>query len=141
MSKFAPKNILTRELAEEQIDMFFEYYDLDSDFLPDEMQTIMQVHRLGLVKAVMRGRLSVEESGSGIKLVQILKKEIGGRKRVEYRELDGIAAKASRRADTAEGQLFALMAALGSVPEAEFDNMDPHDRRVVKDLGNCFLTI
>lgn len=141
MSKFKPKNVLNREIADQQVEMFFEYYDLDPSFLPDEMQSIMEVHRLGLVKAVMRGRLSVEESGSGIKLIQILDKEIHGKKRIEYRELDGMASKASRRADTAEGQLFALMAALGSVPEDVFDDMGPHDRRVVKDLGNCFLTI
>lgn len=141
MSKFKAKNVLTRDIADAQVDMFFEYYDLDPDFLPDEMQRIMEVHRLGLVKAVMRGRLSIEESGSGIKIIQIPEKEICGKKRIEYRELDGMAAKASRRADTAEGQLFALMASLGSVPEDELDGMDPHDRRVVKDLGNCFLTI
>lgn len=141
MSKFKPNNVLSREIADQQVEMLFEYYDLDPSFLPDEMQSIMEVHRLGLVKAVMRGRLSVEESGSGIKLIQILDKEIHGKKRIEYRELDGMASKASRRADTAEGQLFALMAALGSVPEDVFDDMGPHDRRVVKDLGNCFLTI
>lgn len=141
MSKFKQTNVITRSIAEQQIEMFFEYYDLDPEFIPEEIHPILEGHRLGLIKAVMRGRLSIEESGTGIKIIQIPRKEIAGKKRIEYRELDAIATKASRRADTAEGQLLALMAALGSVPADEFDAMHPSDRRVVKDLGNCFLTI
>lgn len=141
MSKFKQKNLITRDIAEEQVAMFMEYYDLDPEFIPDEMKALMEAHRLGLLKAVMRGRLSIEESGSGIKVIQIPKKEVMGRKRIEYRELDSLSVKASRRADTPEGQLFALMASLGSIPEAELENMDPMDRRVVRDLGNCFLTV
>ena len=141
MSKFKAKNVLTRDIADAQVEMFFEYYDLDVEFIPEDIAPILEAHRLGLVKAVMRGRLSIEESGSGIKIIQIPKKEIAGKKRIEYKELDALATKASRRADSPEGQLFALMAALGSVPEDDLDGMEPVDRRVVKDLGNCFLTI
>jgi hypothetical protein len=141
MSKFKQKNVLTRELAENQVEMFFEYYDLDEEFTPSAIQVPMQVHRLGLVKAVMRGRLSIEESGSGIKVIQILKNKCAGKERIEYRELDSTAVKASRRADTSEGQLFALMASLGSIPEDALEDLHPNDRRVVTDLGNCFLTV
>lgn len=141
MSKFKKKDVLTRDIAEAQVEMFMEYYDIDPEFIPEGIQPIMEAHRLGLLKAVMRGRLSIEESGSGIKVIQIPKKEIAGKKRIEYRELDAMAVKVSRRADTTEAQMFALMAVLGSVPEDELDSLDPIDRRVVKDLGNCFLTI
>ena len=141
MSKFKAKNLLTREVAEQQVEMFFEYYELEPEFLPEDIRPILESHKLGLVKAIMRGRLSIEESGSGIKVIQIPATEIVGKKRVEYRELDAQAIIASRRADTAEGQLFALMAALGSVPEDVLSNLGPKDRRVVRDLGNCFLTI
>lgn len=141
MSKFKKKNIITRDIAELQVEMFFEFYDLDPEFLPEEIHPILEGHRLGLIKAVMRGRLSIEESGTGIKVIQIPEREIVGKKRIEYRELDAVAVKASRRADNMEGQLYALMASLGSVPSDEFDNMHPSDRRVVKDLGNCFLTV
>jgi hypothetical protein len=141
MSKFKQKNVITRELAENQVEMFFEYYDLDEEFTPSAIQIPMEVHRLGLVKAVMRGRLSIEESGSGIKVIQILKNKCAGKERIEYRELDSTAVKASRRADTSEGQLFALMASLGSIPEDALEDLHPNDRRVVTDLGNCFLTV
>lgn len=141
MSKFKQKVVIPRDIAESQVEMFFEYYDLEPQFLPEDMQPMLEAHRLGLIKAVMRGRLTIEEAGTGIKVTQIPKKEVSGRKRIEYRELDGMATKASRRADTPEGQLFALMAALGAVPSDELDAMEPNDRRVVKDLGNCFLTI
>jgi hypothetical protein len=141
MSKFKQKSIIARDVAEQQVELFFEYYDLDPDFIPDAIKSMMEMHRMGLIKAIMRGRLSIEESGSGIKVIQIPKKEICGKKRIEYRELDARAIKASRRADDPEMGLFALMAALGGVPEDELDDMEPHDRRVVKDLGNCFLTI
>ncbi len=141
MSKFKQKVIIPRDIAEQQVEMFMEYYDLDPEFIPEQIKAMMDLHRMGLVKAIMRGRLSIEESGSGIKVIQIPKKEICGKKRIEYRELDAMAIKASRRADDPESQLFALMAALGAVPEDELDGMEPHDRRVVRDLGNCFLTI
>lgn len=141
MSKFKQQNILTREIAEKQVEMFFDYYDLDEEFTPEQIKVPMQVHRLGLVKAVMRGRLSIEESGTGIKVIQILKNKCAGKERIEYRELDALAVKASRRSDSADGQLLALMAALGSVPEDALDELHPNDRRVVLDLGNCFLTV
>lgn len=141
MSKFKQQNILTREIAEKQVEMFFDYYDLDEEFVPVPVQMPLQAHRLSLIKAVMRGRLSIEESGTGIKIIQILKNKCAGKERIEYRELDALATKASRRADSADGQLLALMAALGSVPEDALDELHPNDRRVVLDLGNCFLTV
>lgn len=141
MSKFKSAVVIPRDEAQKQIDMFLEYYDIDEAFIPEPLQGMMENHTLGLLKGVVRGRLSIEESGEGIKVILVPVKPISGENRLEFRELDGTALKASRLADSAEGTVFALLAALCKVPAEDLAEAHPKDQSLLKDLGNCFLMV
>lgn len=141
MSKFKRKVVITKDLAMKQVEMFLEFYDIDTDFVVDRLKVAIEGNALGMVKAITRGRLSIEEDGEGIKVIQILKNEVAGKSRITYRELDNVAQAASRRGETLTEALFFMLAALGTVPDDVYDEMHPEDRTVAKDVGNLFLTV
>lgn len=141
MSKFKRKSVIDRSTADKQVEMFLEYYDIDPEFMLPKVAEALENQRLSMVKAVMRGRLSVEESGEGIKVTQILVSPVAGKDRITYQELNATASKAARRVKGVEEQIWALLAALGKITEEAFDDMDPVDRSVASDIGNCFLTV
>lgn len=141
MSKFKRKSVLDRDTAEKQVDMLFEFYDIDPEFIVERLQDPVESHRLGLIKAVMRGRLSIEENEDGITVTQILKNEVMEKSRLVYREIDSRALAASRRGESVQETMFFLLAALAKVDSDVYDEMHPEDRSVAKDLGNLFLMV
>lgn len=132
-------NILNGEEAKKQVQLLFNYYDVDPEYVVEALKNSTEQHRLSLTKHVIRGRLTIESSGDGIKITQHLKRPLGGRNEISYKEPSALAFKASRREQDVETGMFAFMAVLGGVAADDFDDMHPVDRGVVKHLANIFL--
>lgn len=137
MSKFKRKNEVTRELADEQVEMLNEFYDVDMDFVVPAIQPVLQQHLLGITKAIVRGRLSIDEVEGGIKLTQFLKDG----QQIVYAPLDASITDAADRFKDPESRVRALMAAAskGHLTVAEIKDLCMEDQAVVDDLGNYFL--
>jgi hypothetical protein len=64
------KNKISRELAQEQVDLLLEFYDIDVEFFPEESRPSVQAHIDGVLKGIMRGRLSVMNKDGDLVIVQ-----------------------------------------------------------------------
>jgi hypothetical protein len=136
MSKFKRADVIPRKVAQEQIDLLHEFYDVDMAYLTESMQNVMQHHILGLLKAVVRGRLTIKESGEGLEITQKLE---GTDTKISYREVGALVEKAVARAESNEGKVHACLAVMSGEPLETFENLPRVDKSTAEDLGNYFL--
>jgi len=138
MSKFKRKNKLTRELAEPQIELLNEFYDVDLDFMTESVRAIVESHLLTLLKYIVRGYISIDEAGDGIKITQFLVDSKIEKSTIEYAVVDGLVLTALERATGSE-RPFAVAGALSKIDPDTLRNLGFIDRAVTEAIGSYFL--
>jgi len=129
---------VSAESAREQLDMLYEYYEIDFDELPEKLGTALKATDLKLLKSVRLGRIEISLDGQNtIKVVQ----NIRSGDQLVYKEIDGKAkvAMGGKDENDSYGRAYALMGALCGVGEAGISQLKSHDLSVVECLGTVFL--
>lgn len=134
------KNILTEELAEKQIDELNDFYDIDVEFIIPALAEPLKQHLLGIKKAIMRGRLSIEVTDDSVNIKQHLERPIGDVSEIVFKELTGKAASLADNAN-AESRVYVLLGSLSNNPPELFRSMGRVDHRTAMDIGNYFLFV
>jgi len=140
MSKFKRNNKVTRAMAEEQVELLNEFYDVDMEYMIDQVATVVQQHLLGITKSVVRGRISIDETDTGVVVTQILESPVEGIEKITYKEID---AKAIAAVDRAEGEakVLAMVGALTATDPEVLKTLSRVDKTTCEDLGNYFLFV
>ena len=126
------------EAAREQLDMLYDYYEIDFNDLPEKLKTALEATDKKLLKSVRRGRIEVSlDEKNIIKVVQ----NIRSGEPLVYREIDGAAkvAMGNKDENDAYGKAYALMGALCGLGETAITQLKSHDLSVVECLGTVFL--
>lgn len=134
--------VLSKEVAEEQLDSLFEYYEIDFDEIPKSQEEGMNAIYDRLVKAIRMGRLEIIIE-DGIKCIQTLKNSKGDSPvTITYREIDGRAktAMGTKSDKDGNGRIYAVMGAL-SDGEASILKLKGVDISLVENLGAVFLLV
>ena len=133
-----PEYKIGKEAAREQLDMLYDYYEIDFDELPKELGTALKATDLKLLKSVRIGRVEISmDEQNVIKVVQ----NIRNGDPLIYREIDGQAKVAMGGKDEKDhyGKAYALMGSLCGLGETAIIKLKSHDLSVVECLGTVFL--
>ena len=133
-----PEYKIGKEAAREQLNMLYDYYEIDFDELPKELGTALKATDLKLLKSVRIGRVEISmDEQNVIKVVQ----NIRNGDPLIYREIDGQAKVAMGGKDEKDhyGKAYALMGSLCGLGETAIIKLKSHDLSVVECLGTVFL--
>jgi len=139
--------IISEENAQKQLDLFFEWYDLDykEDLLGPFTDQGVQGALLGqiriLIKAIRRGNVVIEESSSGkgptLTIKQVLNRPVDSVKEIIYSEVTGLAHVAMRPSKNASEQarLFDFLGILSGQKIEVFCGLTSGDLRTANAVG------
>jgi len=143
-NKKDPKNAISAELAQDQVDLFLEFYDIDPEFFPESTDVAIEAHISGLKKAIMRGRLSIQEKDESLIVVQRpARKGKNIPESLTYRELEGSHKVAMSKAGSDDSyiRLHTLMGALSKEGADVMAKLRGCDMGDMENLGNLFLLV
>ena len=129
---------ISAESAREQLDLMYEYYEIDFNELPEKLGEALQATDRKLVKSVRLGRVEISiDEKNVIKVVQ----NIRDGEPLVYREIDGMAkvAMGPKTEGDSYGRAYALMGALCGLGETAITQLKGNDLSVVECLGTVFL--
>ena len=133
---------ISLEVAENQVQELFDYYDIDVDDIDDEDQkSNLFTARKKAIRAVQQGRLIIEEKEGSLKVTQVLSKPPGDIDRLEYREIDGkskIGLKNKKKND-GFGRIYTLLGSLAGLSETAIAALKGKDMGLAESLGLIFL--
>lgn len=140
---FHRKDVIPRKVAEEQVQLLNDFYDVDFEYLLPAAKTIVEVQTLAITKHIVKGRISIEATGDGLKISQILEKPIGGTKRISYKEAGTMVQIALNRASEGTGEVAAVLGVLSELGSDFFssEKMSPVDWATAENLGKYFLYV
>jgi hypothetical protein len=129
---------LSEEAAKDQLDIFYEYYDLDVDDLPAAQNSAAKQSEKRVIRAIRLCNLEFKEEDS-IKITQHLK----SKDTLEYAELSGQSKIAMGKcADTDQyGKIYALCGSLTGVGAAGIQKLKGADLSLCECMGALFLFI
>lgn len=143
---------ISKEIADKQFEKLLDYYEIDlekrlkSDSA-EKAQAIAEDVRDILCRAIMKGRLEItddeESEHGGIKIVQRLRRPVGGVGEIRYHEVTGRARTAIK--DVEKGsphhKLYHLLAAISKQPVAVFLGMGGVDLTCAETLSTVFTLV
>lgn len=137
---------ISAEMADEQLNLFFEYYDIDENEINDEdIKRGMISARNKLHRAIMQGRLEILEELDSLVIRQTIKRPPKGltSNPIVYKELDGTAKIAMKDRKTADqyGKIYALLGKLSGEGIVVIQQLKGADLSVAEMLGVLFLTV
>lgn len=137
-----PKEKLSKENAQESLNEFFDYYDIDIDDIEDEnQQTAMRSVEKKLLKAVMRGDLEFKTTDEAPEAIQHLKKSKTNISTITYKVLNGKAKQAMNKKAEGDhhGRIYALMGSLSGLGSEAIASLRSTDLSISEGLGTVFL--
>lgn len=130
---------ISAEVARDQLDLFLEYYEIDSDDIPEKQIEAVEASKNRVIKAIRKGKLEVTDNDGCVKFVQHLKTE----KTIIYGEISGqskIAMKSKLEADY-YGRIYALVGSLTGVGETGILKLKGADMSLAECIGALFLQV
>jgi hypothetical protein len=139
------ENIISEEMAQEQIDLFLEFYEIDLDDLDNEdLKDALSISIKKVFKAIRKGRLEIIEVEDSVHVKQILKKKKPEKlpsNEVIYKELEGVAKvnMKSRDPEDQYGKIYALLGSLSGLGTPIITQFKSTDLSIAECLGALFL--
>lgn len=131
--------VISREVAEEQLDLFLDYYDLEiDDFANEAMKEQFETSCNKLIKAIMKGHLEVKED-SDLYVTQILRNG----ESMNYAVVSGkhkIAMKGKKDTD-GYGKIYTLIGSITSLGETAISKLKGVDLSIAECLGFLYLQV
>jgi hypothetical protein len=135
--------IISREVAEEQLFGWLDYYDLEYDNLLDEARQLCDRYCENLIAGVRKGKLTLNADGT-------IKHQLEGKTKVEvtYQALSG-KAKTQGSKTSIEGsdetrqtrRMYAIMASLANLDENKIEEFHAIDMAYVEAIAFLYLNV
>jgi hypothetical protein len=139
----AAEQRLSEETAQEHLDLFIDYYEIDIEDLPKELKQAMTYCFNHMKRAIRKGRLEIEVTDGIINIRQNLKKPIAGKKipQLVYKEINIEVKRAMRDEDNREARTAQLLGALTGEGETLISKLSGPDMSLAESLATVFLQI
>ncbi len=136
------KNVISEEVAEEQLDGFLEFYDIvKADIEHEDGPAAVGTLLNGIKRAIMRGDVEMEQGDGTMMVRQTLKFPTANHGKFEFQDKVQKAhiAKDKISDKRASERQFAFMACLSGVSESEFVKLKGSDASVFRRLAYLFI--
>lgn len=134
---------ISEESAQEQFQIFLDYYDLDEDDFDDsDVKAGMSLSRKKLTRAIRKGMLEISNDKKLV-VTQHLKAPKGENSVINYRIVNGtskISMKSKSSKDT-YGKIYALLGSLSDLGDMAIQKLEGADLGVAESLGTLFLQV
>jgi hypothetical protein len=131
------KNIISKENADEQLQIILDYYDIDASALPEKQASIVETVGLKIVKAIMRGDCEIKDVDGEPMVIQTTKKGsdlrygvITGKSRTEM---------AKTTDNDHYGKIFSMLGSLSGVGKDAIESLKGPDLVLAEAIGMLFL--
>lgn len=127
---------ISRESAEEQLQEFCSYYDIDEKSLNDEKSKSFANHKEKFVNAIMNGRLEFRrDKNDDIEIVQTVGR--AGTEQVVYGSQVGKAFTTMKKYDEKDGpgRVYAVLGSLSGLPADAISQLKPSDLKTAFAIG------
>lgn len=130
---------LSEESAEEQLNLFFEYYDIDISDYPESQIDGINTSLSKLKKGIRKGRVEFKEENGTMEVIQYINEETT----LVYGELSGRTKLAMKNKSENDnyGRLFALLGSLSGAGEAAIAKLKGVNLSLAECIGLLFLQI
>ena len=137
--KKAEKLKISEEVANDQLQLFFDYYEIDTDDIFDGESKAIEIACDRIIKGIRKGKLEIKQSSDKLEIIQTLKSGSN----LIYGELTGrtkLAMKAKLDTDN-YGKIYALTGSLTSSGEAAIAQLKGADLSLCECIGALFLQV
>lgn len=133
---------LSDEVAQDQLSILFDYYDLCIEDCTDGMAEALKGASKRLIKSIRRGNLEISQD-DGLTVTQNLVRPPAGAKTITFRVIDGKAkiAMADKKDSDNYGKIYAMMGSLSGIGETGIKALRGQDLSLVESLGTVFLAV
>ncbi len=135
---------VSEEVAEEQLEIFMDYYDIDIESIDHkEIQAGLKLSASKAMRAIRKGKLSIELDGDAIKVTQTFRNKEGVDDTIDYAVIAGrhkVAMKDKTDTDN-YGKIYALMGSLSGLGEKAIQSLKGADIGLVESLGGLYLQV
>jgi len=133
------------EVAKNQLNILLDYYEINpEEETKEETKESLEQAIAQVEKAIRKGRVTIRETEEGLEVSQKLKKPLGEADTIKYKELCG-AAKVEMEKNCKINhnykKIYALCAAMSSLPETFFHKIRGVDMSTAESLGLIFLLV
>jgi hypothetical protein len=132
--------VISEERAQEILDQFTEYYDIDPETMPENLQRVIASSLAKIKKAIRDGRLEIETDGQSITVKQNLQKPPAGvASQLTYKEVTGAAKIGIKDDSTDYGKIYTFLGALTGDGVGVIQKLGGKDLSLAESLGVVFL--
>lgn len=127
---------LTEEIAEQQLQVFLDYYELEAEDLTEKQINVYETVAKRIKKSIRKGRLTIEGDLDNLKMTYKTK---NGHE-LSFKELTG-KAKLAMKSDSHDGQTQELIGYLTGEGASVISDLSGADLSVMESLGLLFLLV
>lgn len=137
--------VLSEEAAEQQLQLFLDYYDIDLEDTDDK--DLLRANRSvkkKVIKAIRKGLVEVKEENETLNVYQTLEKPMQGiTNPIRYKEPTGHSKIAMKESDKEDyyGKMYNLLGGMSGEGKAPFLKMKGKDLSIAESLALLFLDI
>jgi hypothetical protein len=136
------KTKIAKEEAEKQVQLLFDSYDLDPDYILPANEVILDHCKLGLAKAISRGRFSVENEGGKVIIKQMpCESPAYDKATITYARFSGSAGVASDKGDGQFGKICYMLGAMSGLGSDAIQKLEGVDAKEMEMIGQLFLLL
>jgi len=133
--------MISKKVAEDQLEIFFESYEIEVESMPDVVRNVIETCQNKLITAIIKGRLEITKEDGNLRIKQNLHEHSGDATEIIYGKLNG-SAKASMKDNMSNNEkLYALMGSLSGLTVNAIKKLEGLDHSTMENLGLVFLQI
>lgn len=128
---------ISKEVAEEQLNIFLDHYelDIDEDIASETSRDAVKSSVKRIIKGIRSGRVEITND-DGLKIVQIV-----GEEKLVYKPLDGKCKVLTDKYDGNYAKIYALAGYLNDLGLEGMKNLKDLNLSIAESIGMLFLQI
>lgn len=136
------KPILSEEVAQEQVQILLDYYDIEAD--TEELEPAQKKAISSSISKIKRGIMNgiIEITGdNGLKITQMLQNPPGDVSTLEYGRVSGKSRVSMKDGGSEYERCYQLVGSVTGVGAKAIQNLDIRDLKYCEALGVLFLSV
>ena len=135
-----PKNILSEESAQAQLDTLLDYYDIDPESMEADQKKAVNFSLNKIRSGIRQGFIEISDD-DGLKITQTLREPPGDVKSISYNRVTGKAKVAMKDNATEHERCYQLVGSITGLGAKAIANLSLNDLKYCEALGIVFLSV
>lgn len=134
------KNQLSEEVANDQLQIFFDYYDIEVETGTEEQKKAIETAQRKLSRAIQKGLLTITDE-NGVTVIQTLLYPPGECSTLTYKKISGQSRLAMKDKGNEYTKMYSLLGYLSGLPINAIAKLEGQDLSTAEYLAVLFLAV